>query len=150
MTSRFLSLRSSQLSTYDFAFASHCYRVLLRVCWSSALVNVRSHAPPRPPPSAAQTIYCRHHITAAVHRIELGKISLKSPMKAKSKTVSSTNYLLHFLLCILGETGFTMRLMTSCSQLRGSHQECITITKPNFTSICAFPSVSLENGHYCD
>jgi hypothetical protein len=34
-----------------------------------------------------------------------------------------------FLLCILSETGLIMRLMTSCSQLRRSHQECITKTK---------------------
>ena len=33
-----------------------------------------------------------------------------------------------FLLCILGETGLTMGLMTSCSQLRRTHQECITKT----------------------
>ena len=34
-----------------------------------------------------------------------------------------------FLLCILGETGLTMGLLTSCSQLRRSHQECIIKTK---------------------
>jgi hypothetical protein len=31
-----------------------------------------------------------------------------------------------FLLFILGKTGLTMGLMASCSQLRRSHQECIT------------------------
>jgi hypothetical protein len=46
-----------------------------------------------------------------------------------------------YLLCILGETGFTvmltlMGLMTSCSQSHRSHQECITKMKSLIHNIC--------------
>ena len=49
-----------------------------------------------------------------------------TPPPPNGKNVSMSELPTSFLLCILGQTGLTMALMRSCSQLRRSHQECIT------------------------